>query len=608
MQHTTESSERKQESWKARFRSLSQIPALLKLGWQAAPGVICALVACRVVGALIPIAMLSVSKRILDALQIHFAGKELVPYFWWWVGLEFGLALFAGIVGRVGGFFDGLLADRFARHVSILVMQHASHLDLTTYEDPEFHNKLERARAQATDRVAMLQALGSLGQQLVVAVSLSAGVLWFSPWLMVLLIVAVVPAFIGESRFVHMGHTLSLRQTPIRRKLDYLRELGASKESAKELRLFGLGGFLTGQYASLADQIYNENVHMSKRRLWAGALLSLISTSGYYAAYVFVIYETVTGVLTWGTMQFLAGAIAGASTNIQNIFSLFPSIAQQSLFLMDLIDFLKVSPKIHSKPGALMAPRPITDGYRFENVTFSYLGSERKVLDGLDMHIAAGERVALIGENGQGKTTIVKLLTRLYDPSEGRILLDGVDLRDYDIDDLNSQIGVIFQDFMRYEMTARENIAVGRIGRAQDGAIYEAAHLGLADDVIAKLGSRYDQVLGKRFEGGVDLSGGEWQKIALARAYYRNAQVVVLDEPTASLDAKSEYEVFQRFAELSEGKTALLISHRFSTVRMADRIVVLEGGRIAEQGNHHQLIAQSGLYAELFDLQASSYR
>ncbi len=359
----------------------------------------------------------------------------------------------------------------------------------------------------------------------------------------------------------------------------------------------------------MSNDIYDQNVKLARRRLIAGGALSLLSTAGYYGAYAYVIYRTVTGDLSWGTLQFLAGSLAGASTNIQSIFATFSSIADQSLFLTDLVQFFKVSPKIQSKPDAIPAPRPIRDGFVFEGVSFSYPGSARKVLDNLDLRIAPGERIALIGENGQGKTTIVKLLTRLYDPAEGRILLDGADLRDYNIEDLHREIGVIFQDFMRYEMSARQNIAVGRIEAAdRNGNVEHAAGKSLADAVIRRLPRGYEQLLGRRFEGGVDLSGGEWQKVALARAYLRDAQLLILDEPTASLDAPSEYEVFQRFAELTAGKMSLLISHRFSTVRMADRIVVLMDGRIGECGTHEQLIALGGKYAAMFEMQASSYR
>jgi ATP-binding cassette subfamily B protein len=595
--------------WRERARALKNIPALLVIVWESGRAVVLGGLFCRILAALVPISMLSVSKQILDAVQAKSTGGTLPSYFWYLVALEFGLAATGGVLGRTIGYFDALLADRFTRHVSVRVIEHASRLDLASYEDPVFYDKLERARVQATDRIAMIQAIGSILQQIIAAVTLSVSILYFSPWLMVLLLVAVVPAFLGESHFAFLGYSLNIRQTPIRRELDYLRVLGASKESAKELKLYGLSGFITGQYARLSGDIYNQNVKLARQRLWAGALLSVLSSAGYYGAFTYVIYRTVIGDLTWGTLQFLAGAIAGASNNIQSIFSTFSSIADQSLFLTALVDFFAVKPKIGSKPNAISAPRPIRSGFVFEDVVFSYPNSDRLVLDRLNLRIACGERIALIGENGQGKTTIVKLLTRLYDPTGGRILLDGVDLREYDIDDLNREIGVIFQDFMRYEMTVRQNIAIGRVDIGDpNGNIEAAARKSGADDLIRRLPKGYDQLLGRRFEGGLDLSGGEWQKIALARAYLRDAQLLILDEPTAALDARAEYEVFQHFAELTQGKMALLISHRFSTVRMADRIVVLEGGRVAEEGGHSDLLALGGRYSELFQLQASSYR
>jgi ATP-binding cassette subfamily B protein len=438
---------------------------------------------------------------------------------------------------------------------------------------------------------------------------MSVAIMAYSPWLMLMLIAGVVPAFLGESHFAFLGYVKNFRQTPIRRQLDYLRVLGGSKEAAKELKLFSLKDFLTGRFTRLSDQIYEEDVSLARRKLVAGSFLSVISTAGYYAAYVFVIVRTVAGRITIGSFYFLVSAIQQAASNIQQVFSTLAGIADQALFLTDLLAFFEMQPTIRSRPNALPAPRPITRGFEFRNVSFSYPGSSRRVLRGLNFHLHPDERVALIGENGQGKTTIVKLITRLYDPTEGQVLLDGVDLREYDLEDLYREIGVIFQDFMRYEMTAAENIGVGRIEQLHNPELLQrAARKGLADQVIAQLPGHYEQMLGRRFEGGVDLSGGEWQKIALARAYLRDAQVLILDEPTASLDARSEYEVFQRFAELTEGKMALLISHRFSTVRMADRIVVLENGRIAEQGSHSQLIAMGGRYAGMFELQASSYR
>jgi ATP-binding cassette subfamily B protein len=396
----------------------------------------------------------------------------------------------------------------------------------------------------------MIREAGSLLQQAITALTLAASIFLFSPWLLVVLIVCLVPAFLGESHFAFLGYSLNIRQTPVRRQMDYLRVLGASKESAKELKLFGLKSFFVPRYSALSDQIYGQNKSLARRRLLAGSLLSVLSAAGYYGAYAYVIYRTVTGHQSVGTMTFLAGAIAGASANIQNIFSAFSSIADQCLFLTDLIAFFGLQTKIRS--GPLPAPRPIRDGFEFRDVNFSYPGAPRLLLDRLNFRLAPGERVALIGENGQGKTTIVKLITRLYDPTGGRILLDGVDLRDYSTEDLYREISVIFQDFMRYDISAAENIGVGSLAeRLNLHKLQDAARKSRADSVIERLPDGYQQMLGRRFDGGVDLSGGEWQKIALARAYLRDAQLLILDEPTASLDARSEGQVFQHFADLS---------------------------------------------------------
>jgi ATP-binding cassette, subfamily B, bacterial len=597
-------------TWGKRLRALRNIPPVLRIVWESGPAVVVSGTALRILSALIPLGMLAVTRLIIDAVVAHVANHlPLVPHFWWLVGLEFLLAGLGAVLTKAVDYCDTLLADKFTLHISVRIMEHASSLDVSCYEDPAFYDKLQRARVQATDRLGMIQAMGRVSQQVITTVTLAAGIFVYTPWLLLILIAAVVPAFFGETHFAFLGYSLAFRQTPVRRQLDYLRDLGASKESAKELKLFGLSSFLTSQFKELSDGIYHQNVSLARRRLWAGALLSLLSTAGYYGTYAWVIYQTVLGRLSVGTLTFLAGAIAGAATNIQQIFSTFSSIADQSLFLTDLMDFFAVHPTVRSKPDALPAPRPIREGFEFRNVSFVYPGTARLVLDRLNFRLEPGERIALIGENGQGKTTIVKLLTRLYDPTEGSILLDGVDLREYDLEDLCSQTAVIFQDFMRYEMTAAENISVGQIDeRLKRHRIERAARKSLAHDVIQRLPGGYEQVLGRRFEGGVDLSGGEWQKLALARAYLRDAQLLILDEPTASLDARSEHEVFERFAELTQGKMALLISHRFSTVRMADRILVLEGGYITEEGSHSQLISHGGRYSEMFELQAASYR
>jgi len=603
----------KPESWKGwreRLAALRQVPAVLGFVWQSARAVVVLGVAARVVASLLPPALFWVSKLIVDAIfGILTTHQHIGARLWWLVAAEFALAIATGLISRLIDYLDALLAGKYTRYVSIRVMEHASGLDLLAYEDPIFYDRLERARVQATDRLYMIQAIGRLIQQVITTITLSISIMVFSPWLLLLLVVGVIPAFVGETHFAFLGYAKNFRQTPIRRQLDYLRTLGGSKEAAKELKLFGLRDFLTDRFRRLSGQVYEEDVALARRKATAGAFLSTIGTAGYYTAYVFAVWKTVTGVFSFGTLTLLANAIREASSNLQQTFSSLSTIADQALFMTDLIAFFEMRPTILSKPGALPAPRPILRGFEFRDVSFRYPGNSRLVLNGLNFRLNPSERVALIGENGEGKTTIVKLLTRLYDPDEGQILLDGIDLRDYDLEDLYREIGVIFQDFMRYEMTARENIAVGQIEQINNLArVQQSARKSLADDVVQKLPSGYEQMLGRRFEGGVDLSGGEWQKLALARAYLRDAQLLILDEPTSALDARSEYEVFQRFAELTAGKMALFISHRFSTVRMADRIVVLENGRIGEEGDHDALTRQGGRYAEMFDLQAANYR
>jgi ATP-binding cassette, subfamily B, bacterial len=596
--------------WQERISALRNVPAVLKIVWDSGPGVVIFGLVSRLFSSLLPVVLLWITKLIIDgivhAVSVH---QPVKPGFWWLVAAEFSLAVVNSILIRATDYSDSLLADKYTRYVSIRVMNHAASLDLQAYEDPVFYDRLERARVQATDRLVMIQAIGRLVQQTITTITLSVSIMLFSPWLMLLLIAGVVPAFLGESHFAFLGYAKNFRQTPVRRQLDYLRVLGGSKEAAKELKLFGLRDFLRERFTHLSDKIYDENVALSRRKLVAGALLSTIGTAGYYSAYVFVIWRTVSGDLTIGTLTFLAGAIQQASSNIEQIFSTVAAIGDQALFLTDLLAFFAMEPTIRSKPNALPAPRPITRGVEFRNVCFSYPGNARLILDRINFKLHTDERLALIGENGQGKTTIVKLITRLYDPTEGEILLDGIDLREYDLDDLHHEIGVIFQDFMRYEMTARENIAVGRIEEINNlDLLKDAAQKSMADQTIGRLSLGYDQMLGRRFDQGVDLSGGEWQKVALARAYLRDAQLLILDEPTAALDARSEFEVFHRFSELTAGKMALFISHRFSTVRSADRILVLENGKITEEGTHDQLARLGGRYAEMFEMQASSYR
>jgi len=596
-------------AWSDRLRALKNIPPVFYFVWESGPTVVFWNITIRVIVAFLPVGIGIVGRFIIDGVNRLRVHQALPQHFWWLVGAEMALAVVTGVLSRAVDYFDNLLADRYTHHVSVEVMRKAASLDVTVYEDPVFYDRLERARVQATDRLAMIQQMGRLIQQTVTAMAFSAVLIRYSPFLLLLLVAGILPAFLGESHFAFLTYAKNFRQTPARRQMDYLRQVGGSKEAAKELKLFNLSEYLTNRFTAYSKQIYEENVALNRRRLFWGGLLALVGQLGYYGAYALSIYRTIQGRYTIGDLTLITTAIMQAMSNIQQAFSTASGVADQALFLTDLLAFFEMKPSVASKENGLPAPSPMTRGFEFRNVSFVYPGTDRRVLSNFSFTLQPGERVALIGENGQGKTTVVKLITRLYDPSEGQILLDGVDLREYDLADLHAEIGVIFQDFMRYEMTARENIAVGRVEVSHTAnEIEHAAEKSLAAGVVARLGGGYDQMLGRRFEGGVDLSGGEWQKLALARAYLRDAQLLILDEPTAALDARSELEVFERFAELTQGKMALLISHRFSTVRMADRIVVLEGGRLVEEGSHAQLIALGGRYAAMFEMQAASYR
>jgi ATP-binding cassette subfamily B protein len=512
-------------------------------------------------------------------------------------------------LARVSSLLESLLGDLFSNRISVRLMEHAATLDLSQFEDAETYDHLERARRQTTGRIGLFTLLLATTQDLVTLVSLGGVLLLQMPWLLLLLAVAVLPAFLGEAHFAALGYSLLYQWTPERRLLDYLRYLGASDESAKEVKLFGLSQFLVGRYAQLSDDFYRENKKLAVRRNLVSTLLVSLGTLGYYGAYVVIIYGTVLGRFSIGALTFLAGSFRQSRDLIQRILLALSSIYEQSLYLSDLFTFFDVKPRVVSQAGARAVPVPIRQGFVFHDVGFRYPGSERWAVRHLSFTLQPDERLALVGENGAGKTTLVKLLARLYDPDEGHITLDGVDLKEYDLVSLRRNIGVIFQDFVRYDFVLKENIGVSQVDAIDDPVrVRDAARRSLADSVAGRLAQGYDQMLGRRFDGGVELSGGEWQKVALGRAYMRDAQVLILDEPTAALDARAEYDVFLRFAELTKGRMAVLISHRFSTVRMADRILVLKDGELVDQGTHDELVARGGLYAELFGLQAAGYR
>jgi ATP-binding cassette subfamily B protein len=597
-------------TWRARLASLRYVKPLLKLVWGTSPPLVLASVGLRLVRAVMPLAMLWVPKLIIDAVVawVSHRGGSLA-HVGRLVAIEFGLAILSDVLSRANSLCDSLLGDRFTNRVSVRLMQHATVLDLATFEDPVFYDSLERARRQTSSRMGLMGSILNVAQDTLSLVSLSAGLIFFSPWLMALLVAAVVPAFLGETHFSKLAYSVLFRRTPQRRQLDYLRLLGASAQSAKEVKIFGLGAFLSERYRQVAHSIEEENRSLAIRRAITGAGLSLISTGGYYGAYAVVLMRTLAGAISLGTFTFLTGAFSRSRSYIEKILSSFNDISEEAMYLKDLFDFFEIRPTIHAAPESILAPRPIRDGFEFQNVTFGYPGAAKAVVRNIQFRLHAGEKVALIGQNGAGKTTLVKLLARLYDPTEGRILLDGVDLREYDVDDLRGEIGVIFQDYMRYDAIVRDNIGFGKVEALSDQErIRSAAAKSLAQSVIDKLPGGFDQMVGRRFDGGVDLSGGEWQKFALARAYMRDAQLLILDEPTAALDARSEFEVFERFRELSEGRTVVLISHRFSSVRMADRIVVISDGAVEAVGTHAELLERGGRYAELFELQAAGYR
>jgi ATP-binding cassette subfamily B protein len=610
-----------QRSLKERVGALRNLRPFLSLVWHTAPGLTVANLVLRLARALLPVATLYVGKLIIDEVVrlAGMGGPAGGVRAWWDAGmldhlaglllLELGLAVVADVLGRVVSLADSLLSERYTNATSIRLMEHAATLDLEDFEDSELQDRLERARRQASGRLTLLTQLLGQAQDVVTIVTFAAGLVAYAPGLIALLLVGLVPAFLGELHFSARSYSLDFGRTPERRELDYVRQTGASVETAKEVKIFGLNAFLIERYRTLAEGFYRANRALARRRAAWGALLTAIGTLGYYGAYALIAWRTVRGDFTIGDLTFLAGSFRRLRTLLDSLLSGFSQVAGQALYLDDLFSFFEVQPEIVSAPDARPFPARIERGFVFEDVGFRYPGAERWAVRHLSFTLKAGEVIALVGENGAGKTTLVKLLARLYDPDEGRILLDGHDLRGYDLDSLRGNIGVIFQDFVRYHLTAAENIAVGRIeARADRERIVEAARRSLADEVIARLPQGYDQVIGKRFRTGIELSGGEWQKIGIARAYMRDAQVLILDEPTAALDARSEFEVFQRFKELSAGKTAVLISHRFSTVRMADRILVLDQGRIEAAGTHTELMAERGRYAELFELQASGYR
>ncbi len=596
-------------SFKESVAALTAVPRFFAEIFSVSPVLFITNAACRLVAALLPLAMLWVGKLIIDAVVLLIQNPEgdTTPL-WWYIGLEFAFAVSSDIVTRATSYTDGLLGDQYSIQSSVKIIKKTADLNLSQLEDADFYDKLERARQQTTGRVGLMSNILTQVQDLIVILSLMVGIVVYEPLLILMLLVSVVPTLWNEIKFSGTSYSLARSWTQERRELDYLRYAGASDVTAKEVKLFGLAGYLAQRFQKLSQQYYLQSKALSKSRALWGSGFNVVSSLAYYGAYVFIVLETIAGVFTLGDLTFLSGSFNRLRGRIQGLFVRFTSITNSALYLQDYFDFLDIKIGRSDTQGKPM-PETVKRGFTFENVGFKYPGSENWVVRGINFEFRAGEKLAFVGENGAGKTTLIKLLLNFYQPTEGCIYLDGTPIQEFDRDAYQAFFGVIFQDFVKFELTMRENIAVGAIEAIADEERLEAAgHKSLANQVVASMPDGWNQQLGRRFKRGTNLSGGQWQKVAMARAYMKDAEVLVLDEPTSALDARAESETFDRFINLTKGKSAIIISHRFSTVRIADRILVLKDGKVLELGTHEELMATPRLYAELFNLQASGYQ
>lgn len=597
---------------KERLAAFKNLPLFFKLVWQTSPWLTFLNGFLRLSQSVLPLGLLYTGKLIIDqVVTLTRPGNGHIPHTHLWnlVILEFCLVLLMTGLGRTVNLIDNLLGELLTYKTSIKLMTHAATLDLDQFEDSAFYDKLERARQQTTGRATLLSQVFSQVQDFVTIGFLATGLIVFNPWLIFVLLLSIIPSFLGEAYFNAKNYSLIRSQTHGRREMEYISFIGSSDESAKEVRLFDLSDFFISRYRKISGKFYQATRNLELKRSILGTILTLPGSIGYYIAFYFIIKSVLSGAISIGGLTFLIGSVRQLGMLSQSVMRRVSMVARGALHLRDFFDFFKIKPRFTPSPNPRPFPKPIREGFTFENVGFKYLNSNRWANRHLSFTLHAGEKLALVGENGAGKTTLVKLLVRLYEPTEGRILLDGHDLREYDLGELRAEIGIIFQDYLRYQMTTAENIAMGNINQRENRElIINSAKQSLANLIIERLPETYDQMLGRRFNKGVELSGGEWQKIALARAYMRNSQLVILDEPTAALDARAEFEVFERFAELTKDKAAMLISHRFSTVRMANRILVLDKGQLIEIGSHEELLEKGGRYAELFQLQAMGYR
>ncbi|MGJ8548295.1 ABC transporter ATP-binding protein [Winogradskyella wichelsiae] len=607
--HFTSLKDDKKTNFKSSFNALVYIPRFFKEIWKVNKGLFLLSAFCRLIGAVLPVIILWIGKLIVDEiiLQISLDNPDYYTL-WTYVGTEFGLIILSDLVSRAISLTDGLLGDEYNITSSVTIIKKTNQINISLLEDSEFYDKLERARTQTNGRVGLMSNVLSQVQSGISIATLIAGLIYFEPYLIILLVLSIIPSFINEVRFSQQQYSLARSWTSERRELDYLRFIGANDKTAKEIKLFGLTDFIVNRFQNLSEEYYQLNKTLAIKRSALGFLFNVLGSISYYGAYVFIIYRVLSGAITLGELTFLSGAFNRLMKNLQDFFSKFTRISESALYLKDYFDFIDISIVSKAKED-IKLPKHIKKGFEFKGVHFAYPNSDNEILKGITFTLKAGEKLAFVGQNGAGKTTLIKLLLRFYEPTSGEILLDGVNINRFNIAEYQEYFGVIFQDFFRYEFTVKENIAIGNINEIENQTkIENAAELSLANDVVKELKKGYNQQLGKRFFNGQELSGGQWQKVALARAYMKNAEVMVLDEPTSALDARAESDVFERFIGLTEGKTSIIISHRFSTVRQANRILVLEHGKALEIGTHEELMKNKNLYAELFTLQAEGYQ
>ncbi len=597
---------RRWRDWLAVFAYSTRAMTLV---WTTNRGLTLGLMGLAVVAGLVPGAIAWVGRGLVDAVVAASTGRALPATVVRWVLAESALVVVLAAAQRGTSIAQSLLRAQLGHRVNVLILEKALTLELRHFEDSELYDRMTRARRDASTRpLGLVMATFAIVQHAVALATYGALLIAFSPLVVALVALAAVPAFLVESRFSGEAFRLFRWRTPETRQQTYLESVIAREDNAKEVMLFGLGRPLLARYEAIFDRVYDDDRRLTIRRGVWGFVLGLLSTAAFYGTYGWIALAAVRGEITLGAMTMYVLVFKQGQAAFGAALAAIAGMYEDNLYLSTLYELLEtpVTPATGTRTVGV-APG---DGLRFEGVTFAYSGSERPAIAAVTFHVRPGEKVALVGENGSGKTTLIKLLTRLYEPSGGRIVLDGTDLRDWDLATLRRRIGVIFQDFVRYQFIVGENIGVGDVGAWDDEERWRtAAEVGTAAPFISDLPDGYRTQLGRWFQGGRELSGGQWQKIALARAFMRSgADILVLDEPTAAMDAEAEVQIFEHVRAVTRDQMAILISHRFSTVRMADHIVVLRAGRVVEEGSHDELMTKGGAYARLFTLQAAGYR